>query len=517
MCAARCVQPPHATGPGETPHSLLIRGCAVLAPHAQGRLLLHQNILVVGNRIQAIGPTSTLPPDPASTGTILDAEGLLAIPGLINAHTHSPENLLKATSPSLPLELWLVPLFTGITEWSPRLVYLSALLGAIEMLKSGTTTVLDHLWTSEGVASEYLDAAMQAYADVGIRAAIAPSIEDQDLVLEAGAQRGLVFPHHPFVDRFASWPAITTQLAALERFLSTWHQAADGRLRVLVGPSGIHWCSPALLTSCLRLAEQFRTGLHLHAVETELQARVIREALGQGGITFLDAANVLKPGTSLAHAIWLEPGDLERLARTRTTVVHNPVSNLRLGSGRFPLIKARNMGVPVALGSDGAASNDTQNMFEVLKLTGLLHNDPHEGSGRWPSPVDILEAATRGGASALGLESELGEIAPGQLADLVLVNLDAPAFFPLRDPYLHLLYAEHGESVKTVIVQGRIVVQRRAVTTVDENALRRELREQCAALWPGFPERLEHVANTRAVLSTFEALRRLLLQKDVGS
>ncbi len=393
------LQHSHPSSPRNDPPPLLIEGCALLTPGAQGNLLLNQDILIVGSRIQAVGPTGTVSLDPAGEGIVLQGKGLLAIPGLINAHTHSPENLLKATSPSLPLELWLVPLFAGLLEWSPRLVYLSAMLGATEMLKTGTTAVLDHIWTVAGVASEYLDAAMQAYVDVGIRAAVTPSIEDQDLVLEAGRQHGLQFPQHPFTDRFSSWPALDEQIAALERFLDTWHQAADGRLRCLVGPSGIHWCSPSLLQSCLQLAERYRTGIHLHVVETELQAVIIRNMLGQGGIAFLDHVGMLRPGTSLAHAIWLDPGDLERLVRTGAIVVHNPVSNLRLGSGRFPLVEARRLGVTVALGSDGSASNDTQNMFGVLKLTGLVHNGAGDlavgtSSRPWSSEMQVISPET---------------------------------------------------------------------------------------------------------------------------
>jgi 5-methylthioadenosine/S-adenosylhomocysteine deaminase len=501
----------YSTGLQNTGGQTLIRGCALLAPDTPGRLLRDQDILIGGQRIEAVGPSGTLPFNPFRIDHIIDGTGRIAIPGLVNAHTHSPENLLRATSPSLPLELWLVPLFSDFVGWSPRRVYLSTLLGAIEMLKSGTTTVLDHLWTVDGVAPEYLDAAMQAYYDVGIRAAVAPSIEDQDLVLDAGRKRGLSFPSHPFIDRFAAWPAIERQVDALEQFITTWHNVDDGRLRCLVGPSGIHWCSPMLLRSCLELAEHYQTGIHLHAVETELQARVIHEMLGEGGIAYLNHEGLLRPGTSLAHAIWLEDGDLELLARTDTTVVHNPVSNLRLGSGQFPLAEAHSRGVTVALGSDGSASNDTQNMFGVLKLTGLLHNQPDFDYKKWPQPEAILAAATHGGAMALGMADELGEIAPGRLADLALLDTQSSAFLPLRDPYLHLVYCENGASVDTVIVQGRVVVERGAVTTVDEQALRREIREMCHARWPGFPEGLDCVANTREVLTTLDKLRRLVL------
>ena len=253
--------------------------------------------------------------------------------------------------------------------------------------------------------------------------------------------------------------------------------------------------------------------MHLHAVETELQAAVIRKRLGQGGVAYLEKMGVLRPGTSLAHAIWLEEGDLDLLAATGTTVVHNPISNMRLGSGRFPFTEALNRGVTVALGSDGSASNDTQNMFDVLKLTGLIHNLPGDDYKMWPRPVEILEAATQGGAAALGLSDELSEVAPGQLADLVLLNLESTPFVPLRDAYLHLVYCENGASVDSVIVNGKVVVEHGTTTMVDEQAIRREIRQQCDMLWPDFSTHLDSEANTREVLARLDTLRNLVLQR----
>ena len=496
--------------------TVLIRDCTMLTHQESTHLLSHQDIFLVGSRIHAIGPTGTLHVHPDVVGTLLDGTQLLAMPGLINAHTHSPENLLKATSVSLPLELWLLPLFVGIpqTEWTPRLVYVSAMLGAIEMLKSGTTAVLDHLWTVDGVASAYINAAMQAYQDVGIRASVAPSIEDCDLVMQAGGAQGIVFPTHPFTDRFTSWPSLNVQLAEMEQVIAAWHQAADGRLICMPGPSGIHWCSPDLLDKCQALAEKYHTPMHLHAVETELQAAVIHRILGCGGIDFLNGQGVLRPGTSLAHAIWLEPHDVGTLALSGASVVHNPVSNMRLGSGLFPFTQAKRQGVTIALGCDGAASNDTQNMFGVLKLCGLLHNHSYDSYEQWPEAVEILDAATCGGAAALGLTDELGTLAPGQLADIVLLDLTSPAFFPLHDPYLHLVYCEQGESVDTVIVHGQVVVQHNVVKTVDEDALRKEARLLCKKLWPtGF---LSQDVATQEVMKTFTALRRLLLSPSAN-
>jgi 5-methylthioadenosine/S-adenosylhomocysteine deaminase len=492
---------------------LLVQACTLLQPDEPTGLLVDQDILIRGQRIAALGPTGQLGVDGAGEIQVIAGKGLLAVPGLINAHTHSPENVLAASSLSLPLELWLIPLFANALEWSPRLAYLSALLGAVEMLKTGTTAVLDHLWTVEGVAREYLDAVMSAYRDAGLRAAVAPSIEDRDLVLEVGRRAGVAFPSHLFTERFLLWPPIEAQMEALEDFVSTWHNAAEGRLRCLVGPSGIHWCSPTLLEACLRLAERYNIGLHLHAVESRLQAAVIHEALGEGGIAFLRRLGLLKPGTSLAHAIWLEAGDLELLAETGTTVVHNPVSNLRLGSGRFPLIEARRRGVQVALGSDGAASNDTQHMFEVLKLTGLIHNQPDVDYQTWPSPHEILSFATTGGAAALGIPTDVGSIAPGQLADLVLLNLATDAFFPLRDPALHLVYRETGHSVDTVIVDGKVLVQHGILTTVDEQALRTELQACCRPFWSGSLVAPPQEASTRSLQAAFRAVQNLLVHR----
>jgi 5-methylthioadenosine/S-adenosylhomocysteine deaminase len=492
---------------------LLIEGCALLAPGEAGGMLYNQDVLIVGKYIQDCGPSGTLRYDAREIDQVIEGKGQLAMAGLINAHSHSLENVLRATSPSLPLELWLVPLFSNIIDWSPRLVYLSTLLGAIEMLKTGTTAVLDHLWTPAGVNEEYLDAAMQAYRDAGIRAAVAPSIEDRDLVLEAGGKRGIIFPHHPFIDRFELWPAIDEQVETLERFITNWHNTQDGRLRCLVGPSGIHWCSDALLHTCRDLAEQYDTGMHLHAVETALQARVIHELLGEGGISYLSKMHVLKPGTSLAHAIWLEGEDLTLLAQTGTTLVHNPISNLRLGSGRFPLVEALNNGVHVALGSDGSASNDTQNMFEVLKFTGLIHNQEDCDYKKWPYPVDIVRAATCGGAEALGMAEELGEIASGQLADITLLDLKNSLFLPLRDAHLHLVYCEQGGSVDTVIVNGELVMEQGNLLTVDEQSIKEEMQELSQSRRGSFSTALDSVENTREVLVKLDTLRRLILQQ----
>jgi 5-methylthioadenosine/S-adenosylhomocysteine deaminase len=489
-----------------TSSSMLIRNCSLLAPLETTGLLSDQDIFIVGQHIQSVGPCGTLALPGERSYRVIEGYNKLAIPGLVNAHTHSPENVLKATSPSLPLELWNIALYGNFLHWTPRLTYASALLGAVEMLKTGTTALLDHLWTIDGLSKEHMLAALQAYEDIGIRATVAPFIEDRDMIIEFGQQYGLTFPSHPLMQRFEQWAPLSEQLAILEDLIATWHLRADGRIRCIVGPSGIQWCSRELLHVCRNMAERYDSGLHIHAIETRLQARVVQKMLGEGGIAFLEREGMLRPGTSLAHCIWMEPGDLERLAQSGATVVHNPVSNMRLGSGVFPLREALRKGVRVALGSDGSASNDTQNMFGVLKLTGLLHNHAVIDYADWPGAQTIMDLATLGGASALGLGSELGRIAPGQLADIVLVDTQTAAFFPLRDPALHLIYCEDGSSVDTVIVNGRVVVERGIIRTIDELALRQELRDLCGEQWPGFSAYLNSTPHTHELLGIFDKL-----------
>jgi 5-methylthioadenosine/S-adenosylhomocysteine deaminase len=491
----------------DTSSSMLIRSCMLLAPQETTGLLSEQDIFIVGQHIQSIGPSGTLVLPEEKHYRVIEGYNKLALPGLINAHTHSPENVLKATSPSLPLELWNIALYGNFLHWTPRLTYASALLGAVEMLKTGTTALLDHLWSIDGLSQEHMTAALQAYEDVGIRATVAPFIEDRDMIIEFGEQHGFTFPPHPFTQRFEQWAPLGEQLAILEDLIATWHLRANGRIRCIVGPSGIQWCSRELLHICRNMAERYDSGLHIHAIETRLQARVVQKMLGEGGIAFLEHEGILRPGTSLAHCIWMEPGDLERLARSGATVVHNPISNMRLGSGIFPLREALHKGVHVALGSDGSASNDTQNMFSVLKLTGLLHNHTTIDYHDWPQASSILNLATRGGASALGLSSELGLIAPGQLADIVLLDTQTAAFFPLRDPALHLIYCEDGTSVDTVIVNGQIVVERGIIRTIDELALRQELRDLCSAQWTGISAYLDSTPHTHELLEIFDKLR----------
>ncbi|HEM62045.1 MAG TPA: amidohydrolase, partial [Chloroflexi bacterium] len=367
--------------------SILIKGCAVLAEGQPDGYLPHQNILIEGNRISRISPESI---SREGVDRTIDGRDRLAIPGLINAHTHSLENLSKATKERVPLELWLLDLFL-LEGFSARAIYLSAMLGAMEMLKTGTTATLDHLALGHDLSPEALDATMQAYADSGIRAGVAPLIQDDDQVMRAAiaARPGLA----ELLDDDQEPMAAADYIELLDWFFRKWHRAEGVRLRCFAGPGGFQWCSDELLQGSLEVARRYGGGLHMHLLETKLQALVCFDQHGKSATRVMKELGVLGPEVSLAHCVWLDDADVDILAETDSRVVHNPASNLRIGSGFAPIIDMLEKGVKVALGADGSASSDNQIMFDAMKLAALIHNVRSTDHRRWPSTRDVLRMA----------------------------------------------------------------------------------------------------------------------------
>lgn len=326
------------------------------------------------------------------------------------------------------------------------------------MLKSGTTAAVDH-WRRFPLALANLDATAAAYQEVGLRAAIALMIRDR--------------PHVP------GGPPPTQdwreQLAICEAAAGRWHRPAAG-LTIMLGPSAAHRCSDTLLGATAGLAERLGLFVHAHLAEIQDHVRLSHVLDGRGLLERLEANGLLSPRSILAHAVWLDEPDVDRLARAGVTVVHNPVSNLKLGSGYAPVPRMRRAGVPVAVGTDGSASNDSLNLFEAIKLAALLSRWGEEDPERWLSGMDAMEMALGGGAAALGMPEALGRLDPGAPADIVLLRLDSPALVPLGDPTLHLSFCNPAAAVDTVLVGGRVVVRAGRVETVDEAAVYREAR-----------------------------------------
>ncbi len=453
---------------------ILIENVNVLSPD-QDKMMEGQNVAIEGNRIVRVTEEHV---DPGPETKRISGMNRLLIPGLINAHGHSPENFLKGRIEAVPLEFWLFDLFGSSFAFTEREVYLAAMVGAIEMLKTGTTAFVDHFWVNGAMNEQALDAVMNAYRDIGIRAGVAPLVEDDHKINE------MILEQNPELagGAYGTSPPITAEgyIRVLEAFFKQWHRAENGRLQCLAGPSGPQWCSEELMTGAMEIAERYDGGFQMHDEETRLQAVSCRQFYGQSAISHLAEIGVLNDRTSLAHCVWVDDHDIDLIGEANGTVVHNSVCNLKLGSGFAPILKMIERGVHVALACDGAASNDNTVMFDVMKVAGLMHPVRDQNHHNWLRARKILQMATMEGARVLRLEGELGIIKPGALADLMLLDMTTPAFTPLNDPFQHLVYSETGSSVRTALVNGRVVMEEGKLLTVDEEALLAEAREAWA-------------------------------------
>ncbi len=434
--------------------ALTIQNAAILQPT---RALQQGDIRIVDDLIEGVGGGL------AQTGDrLIDATGMVAMPGFINAHTHSGQHLDRGVTPNLPLDLWLAWTVMGGLPLDPDDTYTAAAAGAIEMVTTGCTSVLDHVYIPSDGFEAHVEALTAAYDDVGIRAAIAPMLGDLDLMdpppvylLEpsAGAQR----------------PPPVEDPGRLENLMTGFLAGGTpGLVTRMLGPSAPQRCSDDYLRINAELAKKFGVGIHTHALETKAQRVASTHLYGMSLIEFLDRMGLLGPRTSLAHAIWVTDEDIETLRRSNTTVVHNPISNLRTGSGVMPLRAFLDAGVAVGLGADGAASNDNQNMFEALKYGTLIHT--LQGlHNTWPTPGEVWSATLKGGATAIGVP--VGVLEPGFPADLVLVRGDRHAAPDGERLLASLAYAELGTSVSTTIVGGRVVAEAGLTTLVDAAAV----------------------------------------------
>jgi 5-methylthioadenosine/S-adenosylhomocysteine deaminase len=483
--------------------TILIRDCSILDEDSPHGLREGMNVLVEDNRITKI---SSSPLETTDANRTMPGKGLLAMPGMVNAHAHSPENYLRGMTEGVPLELWLFDFFCSGVRFSPRESYLAAAFGAAEMLRTGTTSVLDHFWVNGGMTDEDLDAVMEAYRDIGIRAAVAPLVEDLRPELEAAIRNDPDLSSES--NGYDSALDVPDYLEMLEDFFEKWHRSQNGRLRCLAGPSGPQWCSDKVLYGSAEIAARFQGGLHMHTDETKLQALLCREIYGSSSITHMHQQGLLGPHVSLAHCVWVDDRDVEILAETGATVVHNPASNLKLGSGFAPILDMKEKGVSVALGADGSASSDNQVLFDIMKLAGLTHNVREVDHRRWLSARDVVTMATVGGAKTMGLAGELGTLKPGMLADIVLLRLDTSFFTPLNDAFRQLVYCENGSSVETVIVDGHIVVDQGRLCTLNEDSVLSEFREA----WERTKESIHPL--TGKDLKVFRAMERFQAEQS---
>lgn len=458
--------------------ALLIRGARAWTPGCDPHRPAVRDVLVSGDRIAAVGPApGEGPPLEAPGAELLDARGHLLIPGLVSAHYHSYDTLSKGRFEDMPFDVWA--LHSQPAYWGRRShaeLRARTLLGAIEALRNGITTLQDmNSLVPQDEAT--LDVILSAYAEAGIRVVFSIALRDvPDLDIAPFLPDGLPPEAAAIVggkpgDAAADLAFVAAQIARLSPLPPRVHWA--------LSPSGPQRCTRALLEGIAELSERHALPVTTHVYETRAQLAKARAAYGaEGGslIAHLASVGLLTPRTTIAHAVYVTEAEIEALARAGTGVVLNPLANLKLKNGVAPIAAFRRAGVRLALGSDNSSCSDCQNLFQAMKAFCLLS----AGADAEPTRLlacDAVEAATTGGAASLGLGGEIGAIAPGMKADLALLDLTDHAWLPFNSAARQLVFSETGRAVRTVIVDGRVVVRDGRLTTVDEAAFREELAE----------------------------------------
>ena len=487
--------------------SILIKNGCVWQPDAADKLWKTADLLIQGEQIKAVEPN--LPIDPCSVEQVVDATDKLVLPGFVNAHLHAGECLTRGIVAGLPNELWNLWSYPPLQSapMGARLLYLRTAVDAVEMIKGGITTVQDHSreWFLSG-ESEAEEAYFAAYLDSGMRLSLAINLINrpwQDVFPElahllppALLTAMLAESSHWRID------PVDEIMQLCERTIRRWN-GSFGRFSVALGPSAPQRCTEELLRRLASLAQEQQLPIHTHLLETHIQTELSRRHPSGSFVRYLDTLGLLGPRTTVAHAIWLSDDDIHRLGDSGCCVVHNPVCNLCLGSGIMPFARLSDAGARFALGLDGASSAGRLSMFEVMKTTALLHTAATPDYRRWPTPQQVLHMATQGGAFSIGQESQLGTLAPGKLADIILLDLNTPAFTPRNDLCRQLVYSEDGSSVNTVIIHGKIVMQNYQLTTLDEAALLAEFR----GAWSEF--QADHQRAVAASQGLLPALRQI--------
>ncbi|MEO5740366.1 MAG: amidohydrolase family protein [Vicinamibacterales bacterium] len=437
-----------------------------------------RDVLIRGNNIAAVGADLHL----AEPGIeVLDARGMLVVPGFVNAHYHSHDVLARGMLEDLALEHWGTLAGPLASKRSLAEVRARTLVGALECLHNGITTVQD-MTSFSPMSEEVLDTILDAYAEAGLRVILSVTVRDlsqletipwvrelapAELHDAIGTQRDPAGPQLEFIAR------------QIERIGDR-----DGMVRWALSPSAPQRCTPALLEGVAALSEAHDLPIYTHVYETRTQRIFARDHLadyGGSAVRYMQATRVIGPRVTIAHGVWPEQDEIDLIGATGTSVVVNMLSNLKLKSGVAPILAYRERGVNLALGCDNCSCSDVQSMLQVMKLFCLLSavSSPYTTG---VTAAEALRAATVGGARTAGLANVVGAVRPGYRADLVLVDLADPAYVPFNSAVRQLVYSDTGRSIRTVIVDGRVVLRNGATTRVDEASLRDEVDRMMPAV-----------------------------------
>ena len=364
----------------------------------------------------------------------IDARGGVVMPGLINAHTHSPMTLLRGCGNDLPLDEWLNHhIFPLEDKLDDEAVYYGTLLACAEMIRSGTTAFADMYFFSESSVRAILEAGMKA-----------------------NVSRCVTGTHNDYKKR----------LKEARRLFHDYNGAGDGLIMIEHSAHAVYTCSREAIRAVAEAAQEDGTGIHIHLSETMKENRDCYSKNGKSPTEIMCDLGVFDVRTNAAHCVYLSENDMDILQKYNVSVSHNPTSNLKLASGVANIKEMLEKKINVCLGTDGAASNNALDLFAEMKLAGLLHKGVRLDPKLIPAQT-ALEMATVHGAKALGREKETGKLKAGYRADLIILDADAPTMIPVNEPVSSVVYGSAGGQVVTSVINGQVVMENREFKTLD--------------------------------------------------
>lgn len=452
--------------------SLIVRGGLVIPDPDETATIEDGAVCIQEDRIVDVGPYERLRQDFVAERTLGSTRQML-LPGFVNAHDHvRAPSTLQLGIPDEQLELWILDLLR-LPSVDP---YLSSALACMQMIESGVTTVVHSFY--EGAASRYgsvLADTIRAIEDSGIRGAIVLGILDQSFIESVLSRLLPGLPNHlkKSVRAFLSNRHQVTVEEYVDVLRISDAKQLNTRVQIMTGPVSVHWCSEDLLLRIWREAETLDMSMQTHLLESRYQQRESLARYGKSAVEYMDDLGLLSPKLSCAHCVHVTERDIELLAASGTSVVHNASSNLRLSNGVAPVDSMRRHGVNVALGLDSLAQNDDDDMLHEMRLVSTLHRDSRSDQQSITTRQSLAMAGVNG-AKALGIDESVGTLAPGKKADLVLLDIEDSS----TEGGYYQLHRATAKDVTTVIINGEIVLHEGKHSNLDKEGLQSEIREQ---------------------------------------
>ena len=409
--------------------SILIKNINLVPIDRKNEIIESTNIYITDDKIVHIGEIR----EDMHIEKTIDGKNKIAMPGLINSHTHIGMSLLRNFADDLPLHDWLTKKIWPIeAKLNSDDIYWGSLLSMIEMIQGGTTAFCDMYF--------FMDEVARGLEESGIRGVLTRGLIEDDQA--------------------------QSKLNETRELFKNWNSKGNGRIKVMVAPHAPYTCSPDFLKEAYKLAKELNTGIHIHLSETKKEVEDSFKLYGKSPIKHVHDLGILDVHTIAAHCVHIDDEDIEIMREKNVFPVNNPGSNLKLASGFSPVDRMLKMGIKVALGTDGSSSNNNLNMFEEINLAAIINKAVNLDAVSVPAK-SAIEMATINGAMALDWDKEIGSIEIGKKADLILIDADKPHLYPHHNIISSLAYSVQASDVDTVIVDGRIIMEKREIKTLD--------------------------------------------------